>query len=64
MKRLTKAIEESLFKLTINAEDWEGLYAGRMARDLLWEDTRSLNLDEFVAVSQMYVYLTFRTIWV
>ena len=53
VKQLTRAIEESLVRLTINANDWEDVYAGRMARDLLWEDVRSLNLDEFVGVSQM-----------
>ena len=42
-------------RMTINANDWETLYAARMARELLWENERDLNLDEFVAVSQMYV---------
>src|ERR1700689_3948602 len=28
------------------------LYAARMARDLLWEDHKSINLDEFVIISQ------------
>ena len=31
------------------------LYAARMARDLLWEEERSINLNEFVAISQTYV---------
>ena len=28
------------------------LYVARMARDLLWEDERSIDLNEFVTVSQ------------
>ncbi len=55
VKRLTKRIESSLITLTINAPDWETLYAGRMARDLLWEDSKKLNLDDFVPVSQTSV---------
>lgn len=31
------------------------LYAARMARDLLWPEERSINLDEFVSISQTYV---------
>lgn len=42
--------------MTLNANDWETLYAGRMARDLLFEDTKRLNLDDFVVVSQMYAF--------
>ena len=33
------------------------LYAARMARDLLWPEERSINLDEFVTISQTYVEL-------
>lgn len=28
------------------------LYAGRMARDILWEDDKGIGLDEFVVISQ------------
>lgn len=56
VKKLTKAIEQSLFRMTINAEDWETLYASRMARELLWEGVKPLNLDAFVSVSQMYAF--------
>ncbi|KIO32253.1 hypothetical protein M407DRAFT_18820 [Tulasnella calospora MUT 4182] len=57
VKKLTKTIEATMVRLTINANDWDALYAGRMARQLLWEDERTLNLDEFVAVSQILVDL-------
>ncbi|KAI0047908.1 glycerol-3-phosphate-acyltransferase [Auriscalpium vulgare] len=56
-KRLTRAIESQLVALTINAPDWDTLYAARMARDLLWEDEKSLNLDDYVHVSQTLVDL-------
>lgn len=55
VKRLTRAIESELLGATINAPDWDTLYAARMARDLLWEGNRSINLDEFVVISQTYV---------
>lgn len=33
------------------------LYSARMARDLLWEDERSIDLEEFVTISQTYVFM-------
>ncbi|KAG8980776.1 hypothetical protein FRB90_007498, partial [Tulasnella sp. 427] len=57
VKKLTRKIEATMVGLTINANDWETLYAGRMARQLLWEDERTLNLDEFVSVSQILIDL-------
>ncbi|KAI0058117.1 hypothetical protein BV25DRAFT_1830479 [Artomyces pyxidatus] len=57
VKRLTRAIEAQLFELTINAPDWDTLYAARMARDLLWEDEKTLNRDDYVHISQTLVDL-------
>ncbi|OSC96560.1 glycerol-3-phosphate-acyltransferase [Trametes coccinea BRFM310] len=57
VKRLTAAIERELTEATINAPDWDTLYAARMARDLLWPEERSINLDEFVTISQTLVDL-------
>ncbi|KAF9241788.1 hypothetical protein BU15DRAFT_73132 [Melanogaster broomeanus] len=57
VKRLTRTIERQLVETTINAPDWETLYAARMARDLLWEDERSISLNEFVTISQTLVDL-------
>ncbi|KIJ68024.1 hypothetical protein HYDPIDRAFT_107608 [Hydnomerulius pinastri MD-312] len=57
VKRLTRTIERELVEATINAPDWDTLYAARMARDLLWEDERSINLNEFVIISQTLVDL-------
>ncbi|KAG1854377.1 glycerol-3-phosphate-acyltransferase [Suillus tomentosus] len=56
-KRLTGAIERELVEATINAPDWDTLYSARMARDLLWEDERSIDLEEFVTISQTLVDL-------
>ncbi|KAG1739316.1 hypothetical protein EDB19DRAFT_1895530 [Suillus lakei] len=56
-KRLTRAIERELVEATINAPDWDTLYTARMARDLLWEDERSIDLEEFVTISQTLVDL-------
>lgn len=57
VKRLTRTIETRLIELTINAPDWDTLYAARMARDLLWEDETTLSRDDFVQVSQTLVNL-------
>ncbi|KAI5117860.1 hypothetical protein M0805_007703 [Coniferiporia weirii] len=57
VKRLTQRIEGDLTRLTINAPDWDTLYAARMARSLLWEKSSSMNLDDFVPVSQTLVDL-------
>jgi glycerol-3-phosphate O-acyltransferase/dihydroxyacetone phosphate acyltransferase len=54
-KSLTSAVRASLTEMTINAPDWDTLYTARMARDLLWEANRSINLDEFVDISQTLV---------
>ncbi|KAF8993678.1 glycerol-3-phosphate-acyltransferase [Cyathus striatus] len=57
VKRLTGRIEEELVEGTINAPDWDTLYAARMARDILWEGDKSIPLDEFVHISQTLVDL-------
>ncbi|KAL0956984.1 hypothetical protein HGRIS_003085 [Hohenbuehelia grisea] len=57
VKRLTRAIETELIQTTINAPDWDTLYAARMARDLLWEGDNTINLDDFVIISQTLVDL-------
>ncbi|TDL21704.1 acyltransferase [Rickenella mellea] len=57
VKRLTTRIEREMIRSTINAPDWNTLYAARMARDLLWENEYSIPLDDFVAVNQTIVDL-------
>ncbi|KAJ6456367.1 hypothetical protein C8R45DRAFT_880637 [Mycena sanguinolenta] len=57
VKRLTRAIEAALVGATVNGPDWDTLYTARMARDIMWEGDRSINLDEFVPISQTLVDL-------
>ncbi|KAJ7162194.1 hypothetical protein C8R46DRAFT_1000160 [Mycena filopes] len=57
VKRLSRAIEAGLLGATINGPDWDTLYAARMARDIMWEGDKSINLDEFVPISQTLVDL-------
>ncbi|KAK0505265.1 hypothetical protein EDD18DRAFT_1061095 [Armillaria luteobubalina] len=56
-KSLTRTLENELIESTINAPDWDTLYTARMARDLLWTDEKSINMDEFVIISQTLVDL-------
>ncbi|KAL0572774.1 hypothetical protein V5O48_009187 [Marasmius crinis-equi] len=56
-KQLTRQIENELVEATINAPDWDTLYAARMARDILWEGEKSINLEDFVTISQTLVDL-------
>lgn len=52
VKRLTHRIEQEMVELTVNAPDWETLLCGQTARNLLWDDGRNINLDDFRFVSQ------------
>lgn len=56
-KRLTQAIEQELIEASINAPDWDTLYAARMARDILWEGEKGIPLEDFVVISQTLVDL-------
>ncbi|KAG6810973.1 hypothetical protein H0H92_009556 [Tricholoma furcatifolium] len=57
VKRLTRTIENELLEASINAPDWNTLFAARMARDILWEKNKAISLDDFVAISQTLVDL-------
>ncbi|KAJ7094994.1 hypothetical protein C8R44DRAFT_718292 [Mycena epipterygia] len=57
VKRLTRVIESGLVCATVNGPDWDTLYAARMARDIMWQGAKSINLDEFVVISQTLVDL-------
>ncbi|KAH9025489.1 glycerol-3-phosphate-acyltransferase [Lactarius hengduanensis] len=62
VKLLTRAVQSQLVELTINAPDWDTLYAARMARDLLWEDQESLDRDEYVNIHRRRLVDLFSTI--
>ncbi|KAI1798228.1 acyltransferase [Ganoderma leucocontextum] len=51
IKALTTEIEKRLLALTINAPDWDTLYATAMARDILWADDE-LAPSHFLWISQ------------
>lgn len=51
-KKLTAEIERQMIQMSVNAPDWESLYAGRMAREILWPDEQGMNLDNFVEIAQ------------
>ncbi|KDQ07170.1 hypothetical protein BOTBODRAFT_120414 [Botryobasidium botryosum FD-172 SS1] len=66
VKRLTLSVEQQMTQLTVNAPDWETVYAAKMARELLWPGENSVPLHQFVTISQTLVDLfadcpTFRT---
>ncbi|THH09127.1 hypothetical protein EW145_g2233 [Phellinidium pouzarii] len=55
VQRLTTEIEKGMLHLTINARDWETLYAAQSARDILWTDEGNIPLEKFVDVSQALI---------
>ncbi|KAF7374907.1 Glycoside hydrolase family 5 protein [Mycena sanguinolenta] len=57
VKAVMKDVEAQLLNMTINAPDWETLYAARMARDILWGDERAIKLKDWVVVGQTLVKL-------
>lgn len=52
VKKLTKAIELEMYKMTVNAPDWDASYSAEMARQLLWRKEDDLPLSDFVDVAQ------------
>lgn len=50
-----------MVQLSVNAPDWDSLYAARMARDILWGDERNIPLREFPAVTQSLVDVLSKT---
>ncbi|THU82281.1 hypothetical protein K435DRAFT_972013 [Dendrothele bispora CBS 962.96] len=52
VKRLVYEISDSLFQITINAEDWETLYSANMARQIMWGDDDRVPLKDWVEVGQ------------
>ncbi|KAK7033112.1 glycoside hydrolase family 5 protein [Favolaschia claudopus] len=57
VKIIMKEVETQLVNMTINAPDWETLYAARMARDILWTDERNVKLKDWVVVNQTLIKL-------
>ncbi|KAJ7227169.1 hypothetical protein GGX14DRAFT_418425 [Mycena pura] len=57
VKAVMKDVEAQLFNMTINAPDWETMYAAQMTRDILWTDERNVKLKDWVVVGQTLVKL-------
>ncbi|KAJ6619729.1 hypothetical protein B0H10DRAFT_1143530 [Mycena sp. CBHHK59/15] len=57
VKAVMEDVEEQLRKMTINAPDWDTLYAAQMTRDILWGDERQVKLKDWVVVGQTLVQL-------
>ncbi|WVN90869.1 uncharacterized protein L203_106112 [Cryptococcus depauperatus CBS 7841] len=55
VKELTKTISMEFRKMTVNAPDWDTVFAAKMARELLWPIEDDLSLANFVQVSQTLV---------
>ncbi|KAK0216874.1 hypothetical protein IW262DRAFT_1507360, partial [Armillaria fumosa] len=55
--KISNRIEKELFNMTINANDWETLFAAQTARAILWGDDKNLDLKYWRAVSQTLVDL-------
>ncbi|KAF9447368.1 hypothetical protein P691DRAFT_776198 [Macrolepiota fuliginosa MF-IS2] len=56
-RKLNAEIERGLVGLTVNAPDWETLYAARTAMKILWADQENVHLETWVDVSQSLVNL-------
>ncbi|KAI0653947.1 glycerol-3-phosphate-1-acyltransferase [Cubamyces menziesii] len=52
VKALSSEIEKRLLDLTINAPDWDTLYAVQAASDILWDDKERIPASLFVWISQ------------
>ncbi|KAI0646294.1 glycerol-3-phosphate-1-acyltransferase [Trametes meyenii] len=57
VKELSAETEKRMLELTINAPDWDTLYAIEAARDILWDGSERLPTSHFVWISQNLVSL-------
>lgn len=56
-KQLTKAIENAIERITVNAPDWNSKYAADMARWLLFPGEDGL-MKDYILITQRYFRLT------
>ncbi|CAA7257510.1 unnamed protein product [Cyclocybe aegerita] len=57
VKKITTEVERQLREMTINAPDWDTICAISMARSILWDDERNINLKDWVEISQRLVQM-------
>ncbi|EJD07789.1 uncharacterized protein FOMMEDRAFT_164667 [Fomitiporia mediterranea MF3/22] len=55
IREVTAVIKKGMLELTINASDWDTLYATQTARAILWTNDRDLQLQDFVKASKTLV---------
>ncbi|KAG6839984.1 hypothetical protein C0991_009862 [Blastosporella zonata] len=55
VKQITAEIEKQMRAMTVNAPDWDTLYAAQMARDIIYEDPVNIPLKNWLSVSQSLV---------
>ena len=59
VKITTASIEKAMLDVSINAPDWNTLYATRMARNIIFGGEKGVKLKDFVHVEQTYVFQPF-----
>ncbi|KAF9025271.1 hypothetical protein BDZ89DRAFT_953991, partial [Hymenopellis radicata] len=57
VREITQRIEQKLFAMTINASDWETLYAAETLRAIVYGRERKLSLKDWVSVTQRFIDL-------
>ncbi|KAJ7364019.1 glycerol-3-phosphate-1-acyltransferase [Mycena albidolilacea] len=57
VKAVMKDVEAQLSEMTINAPDWETLYAAQMARDMFHGSERNVELKRWVSDGQWFIKL-------
>ncbi|KAF9456312.1 hypothetical protein BDZ94DRAFT_1177998 [Collybia nuda] len=57
VKNIMVEVEKQMKEMSINAPDWDTLYAAETARDILWENDKTLLLKDWVTVSQNLIKL-------
>ncbi|KAJ3510928.1 hypothetical protein NLJ89_g4397 [Agrocybe chaxingu] len=55
VKEITAEVGRQLWEMTINAPDWDTICATSMARSILWDDERNINLKDWVGISQAVI---------
>ncbi|KAF8066653.1 glycerol-3-phosphate-1-acyltransferase [Lyophyllum atratum] len=55
IKEIMAEIEKQMRAMSINAPDWDTLYAAQMARDILWKDPANIPLKDWVSISQTLI---------
>ncbi|KAL0579986.1 hypothetical protein V5O48_001989 [Marasmius crinis-equi] len=57
VKNIMAEVEGQLMAMTINADDWDTLFAVQIARDILWKDPNNIPLRHWTKISQTLVQL-------